>query len=79
MSNTITAPLAAFPEAPIPTTLPEALRLLGETRRLMNEHGVPRRHVPAPTNMRDALEQLAVDRETLAAALRANAGWGGAT
>lgn len=68
--NTTTDPLAAFPEAPIPTTLPEALRLLGETRRLMNEHGVPRRHVPAPTTLRDALDQLAVDRETLAEALR---------
>lgn len=79
MSNTTTDPLAAFPEAPIPTTLPEALRLLGETRRLMNEHGVPRRHVPAPKTLRDALEQLAVDRESLAEALRANAGWGGAT
>ena len=56
-----------------------ALRLLGETRRLMNEHGVPRRHVPAPTTLRDALDQLAVDRESLAEALRANAGWGGAT
>lgn len=78
MSTTITDPLAAFPEAPVPTTLPEALRMLGETRRLMNEAGVPRRHVPAPTTMRGALEQLAVDRETLAEALRSAARTDGA-
>lgn len=69
---------AAFPDAPVPTTLAEANRMLGVTRRLLNELGVRRVDVPAPLTLANVCEQLDVDRETLAEALRRNAGWGGA-
>lgn len=60
----------AFPDAPTPTTLDEAIHMLAETRRLLGEAGVTVRPVATPKTLRFVLEQLAVDRETLAETLR---------
>ena len=69
----MTDTLLPFPDAPTPRTLDDALRMLAETRRLLDERNIARRLAPEPRTLVNALDQLAVDRETLAQVLRQQA------